>query len=64
MAALEVSSKGSVIVLKREPNECFVNNYNSAVMLAWQANMDFQYVLNLYACMYHVHVCSLIYHEI
>ena len=54
MAALEVSSKGSVIVLKREPNECSVNNYNSAVMLAWQANMDLQYVLNAYACIMYV----------
>lgn len=32
MAALEVSDRGSVIVLKREPNECFINNYNGAVM--------------------------------
>ena len=54
MAALEVSSKGSVIVFKREPSECFVNNYNSAVMLAWQANMDLQYVLNPYACIMYV----------
>ena len=54
MAALELSSKGSVIVLKCQPNECCVNNYNSAVMLAWQANMDLQYVLNAYACIMYV----------
>ena len=41
--ALEMSNKGSVVVLKREPSECFVNNYNGPVMLAWQANMDLQY---------------------
>ena len=23
-----------------EPSECCINNYNSSVMLAWQANMD------------------------
>ena len=51
MAALEVSSKGSIIVLKRKPNECSVNNYNSAVM---QANMDLQYMLNAYACIMYV----------
>ena len=45
--ALEVSSKGSVVVLKRQPNECNVNNYNSPVTLAWQANTDIQYA---YAC--------------
>ena len=35
--ALEVSNKGSVVLLKREPGECMVNNYNGPVMLAWQA---------------------------
>ena len=52
--ALEVSSKGNVVVLRREPNECFVNNYNPSVMLAWQANMDIQFVLNAYACVIYV----------
>jgi len=27
-----------------------INNCNASVMLAWQANMDFQFVLNAYAC--------------
>ena len=45
--ALEVSSKGNVVVLK-------VNNYNPSVMLAWQANMDIQFVLNAYACVMYV----------
>jgi len=31
-----------------------VNNYNAAVMLAWQANMDLQFVLNAYACVMYV----------
>ena len=52
--ALEVSSKGSVVVLKRKPNECNVNNYNVLVTLAWQANTDIQYVLNAYACVMYV----------
>ena len=47
--ALEVSDKESVVLLKREPSECMANNYNGSVMLAWQANMDLQYVLNAYA---------------
>ena len=33
--ALEVSNIGCVVLLKREPNECMVNNYNGPVMLAW-----------------------------
>lgn len=52
--ALEVSSKGSIAVLKREPNECNINNYNAPVTLAWQANTDIQYVLNAYACVMYV----------
>ena len=52
--ALEVSNKGNVVILKRKPSECMVNNYNGPVMLAWQANMDLQYVLNAYACIMYV----------
>lgn len=52
--ALEISSKGNIVVLKREPYECCINNYNGAVMLAWQANMDLQYVLIAYACIMYV----------
>ena len=29
-------------------------NYNPSVMLAWQANMDTQFVLNAYACIMYV----------
>ena len=43
-----------MVVLKRETCECFINNYNSSVMLAWQANMDLQFVLNAYACVMYV----------
>ena len=54
VSALEVSTKGSVVILKRKPIECNINNYNAPVMLAWQANMDIQYVLNAYACVMYV----------
>ena len=49
-----MSSNGNVVVLKRDPDECFINNDNPSVMLAWQANMDIQYVLNAYACVMYV----------
>ena len=52
--ALETSCTGNIIVLQREPHECCINNYNSSVMLAWQANMDIQFVLNAYACSMYV----------
>ena len=52
--ALQMSSKGNVVLLKRETNECCINNYNVSVMLAWQANMDIQFILNAYACVMYV----------
>ena len=52
--ALEVSSKGCVVVLQRQPNEININNYNAPVTLAWQANTDIQFVLNAYACIMYV----------
>ena len=54
VSALHVSNKGSVVVLKREPCESNINNYNASVMLAWQANMDIQFILNPYACVMYV----------
>ena len=36
--------------LKRTPNELRINNYNSACLHAWRANMDIQFVLDVYAC--------------
>jgi hypothetical protein len=53
-AALAISKRGRKVLLKRLPNECNVNNYNKAVMLAWQANMDLQYIIDPYACVMYV----------
>ena len=52
--ALKVSVHSSVIVLKRKPCECNINNYNPSVLLAWQANIDIQFILNAYACVMYV----------
>ncbi|XP_074661914.1 uncharacterized protein LOC141914585 [Tubulanus polymorphus] len=43
-------SRKNGVVLKREPNECWVNQYNPALLRAWQANMDIQYVTDAFAC--------------
>mgnify|MGYP002804788365 CR=1 FL=1 len=37
------------VCLKRVPNELRVNNYNPACLAPWRANMDIQYVLDVYA---------------
>ena len=54
VSSLKVSTKGSMVILKRKPYECTINNYNSPVMLAWKANMDIQYILNAYVCVMYV----------
>lgn len=52
--ALETSCTGNVVVLKCEIAECCINIYNPSVMLAWQANMDIQFVLNAYVCVMYI----------
>ena len=52
--ALAITNSGDVVLLKREPCEQNINNYYPSVMLARQANMDIQYVLNAYACVMYV----------
>ena len=36
--------------LKRNPNELRMDNYNPACLSAWRANMDIQFVVDVYAC--------------
>ena len=58
---LETSKGRSLVILKCEPNECCVNNYNAPVMLAWQANIDLVTVCAECTCL--CHVCSFLHHE-
>ena len=54
IAALGAAVRGNAVVLKRSPNECNINGYNPHVMLAWQANMDIQFIVDAYACVMYV----------
>ena len=56
---LEILCTGNIVVLQHEPHECFINNYNPSVMLAWQANIDTVCAKCICLC----HVCGLMYHE-
>ena len=47
--ALSISERGKTVVLKRKPNEMWVNNYNPHFMKAWKANIDIQFCLDTYA---------------
>ena len=42
------------VLLKRKPSEVNINNYNKTLMKAWEANLDVQFVTNVYACVMYV----------
>ena len=48
--AIRSTLNSPTVFLKREPNELRINNYNPACFKAWRANMDIQFVLDVYAC--------------
>ena len=48
--AIRSTLNSPTVFLKREPNELRINNYNPACLKAWRANMDIQFVLDVYAC--------------
>ena len=52
--ALSISKAGYKIIHKRDINEIFVNNYNPEMILAWNANMDLQVVIEPYAVVSYV----------
>ena len=50
LLAIRSSLNAATIFLKQKPNEMHINNYNADCLTAWRANMDIQYVLDVYAC--------------
>ena len=50
LLAIRSSLNAPTVFLKRNPNELRINNYNPPCLSAWRANMDIQYVLDVYAC--------------
>ncbi|XP_062580740.1 uncharacterized protein LOC134242656 [Saccostrea cucullata] len=47
-------TKRNTVVLQRQPNELFINQYNMHLLRAWNANMDIQYVLDAYSCVVYI----------
>ena len=48
--AIQSSLNSPTIFLKKSPNGLRINNYNPTCLRAWRANMDIQYILDVYAC--------------
>ena len=58
--ALAMTTEKTMIVSKRSPADVWVNNYNPALLEAWNANMDIQFVENAYSCVMYMtsYVCK------
>jgi len=53
MAYNKMTKKTSV-VLKRKPNDVWVNQYNPDLLRCWNANMDIQFVVDAYSCIVYI----------
>lgn len=52
--ALATSQSGRRIILSRRPHESNVNQYSTAILRAWHANLDIQYIVDVHACVMYV----------
>ena len=52
--ALSISERGSILILERNVNERFINNYNPLWLSAWNANIDIQLAFEIYAVLTYV----------
>ena len=50
LLAIRSSINTPTVFLKRKPEKLRINNSNPACLAAWRANMDIQFVLDVYAC--------------
>lgn len=48
--ALNVSMKKTNIILKRETSDTFVNPYNPVILKCIRANMDIQFITDVWSC--------------
>lgn len=52
--SLKIARKGKNIILKRSPKDTFTNGCSHDILQLWQANIDFQYVLDAYSTVMYV----------
>ena len=50
LLAIRSTLISTTLFLKRQPDELRINNNNGSSLSAWRANMDIQFVLDIYAC--------------
>ncbi len=52
--AYQLTSKKTSVVLKRNINDVWVNQYNKDLLRCWNANLDIQFVCDAYACVVYI----------
>ncbi|XP_048256969.1 uncharacterized protein LOC125382713 [Haliotis rufescens] len=52
--ACDTLSKKTNVVMKRNPNDVWVNQYNADLLRCWNANMDIQYIVDAYSCVVYI----------
>ena len=51
---LKTMKSGIKVVLKRQPSERWINQYNPAILKTWRANMDLQFIMDPYSCIMYI----------
>jgi len=51
---IRANLKKTKVFLKRNLNEIMINNYNTKILQVHQANMDIQFILDMYACILYI----------
>ena len=52
--ALKTSLKKTTVILRRTPSEICVNPYNPIILKTLRANMDIQYITDVWACVAYI----------
>ncbi|CAH1233099.1 PIF1 [Branchiostoma lanceolatum] len=52
--ALKLTKSREPIILRRNPSETDINQYNPKILKLWRANMDIQFILDPYSCIMYI----------
>ena len=53
-AAHDIMTRRQCVILKRDPGEVWINQYNPHLLRCWDANMDIQFVLDPFSCIVYI----------
>lgn len=54
LTLLKTKQSQPVILYRRNPSDCLINNFSPTLIKAQQTNLDLQFVTNVYACIMYV----------